>query len=116
MVKATMKFVSVSIFLYLLLIQNVSAQENLAVNQPVSRNIAAGATDKFSIYLQAGPFEVDKEGTGGNILETNRSLRDVLIAKGYDVRYQQFAGWHDALSWRGTFADGLIALLGRIEK
>jgi len=64
-------------------------------------------------YLQAGTFEVDKEGTGGNILEATRALRDVLTAKGYDVYYQQFTGGHDDLSWRGTFADGLIALLGR---
>lgn len=67
-------------------------------------------------YLQAGSFEVDKEGTGGNILEATRALRDVLMAKGYKVHYQQFAGGHDTLSWRGTFADGLIALLGQIEK
>jgi enterochelin esterase-like enzyme len=71
---------------------------------------------RVRFYLQAGSFEVDKEGTGGNILETNRSLRDVLEAKGYEVHFQQFAGGHDALSWRGTFADGLIALLGQIEK
>jgi enterochelin esterase family protein len=35
------------------------------------------------------------------------------IAKGDDVHYQQFLGGHDYLSLRGTFADGLIALIGR---
>jgi enterochelin esterase family protein len=39
-------------------------------------------------------------------------LRDVLLAKGYEVHYQQFVGGHDGLSWRGLFADGLIELLG----
>lgn len=63
-------------------------------------------------YLTAGTFEIDREGTGGGILETTRQLRDVLLAKGYDVRYQQFVGGHDGLSWRGNLADGLIALLG----
>jgi enterochelin esterase-like enzyme len=63
-------------------------------------------------YLTAGTFEVDREGTGGGILEATRQLRDVLLAKGYDVQYQQFVGGHDGLSWRGNFADGLIALLG----
>jgi len=33
-------------------------------------------------YLEAGTFEVDKDGTGGDILEATRSLRDVLMAKG----------------------------------
>ena len=63
-------------------------------------------------YLAAGTFEIDSHGQGGKILETTRQLRDILLAKGYDVHYQQFVGGHDDLSWRGTLADGLIALLG----
>lgn len=63
-------------------------------------------------YLAAGTFEIDREGGGGNILEATRHLRDVLRAKGYEVHYQQFAGGHDGVSWRGTLADGLMALLG----
>jgi enterochelin esterase family protein len=63
-------------------------------------------------YLDAGTFELDKSGKGGDILEATRHLRDVLLAKGYEVRYQQFVGGHTDLSWRGTLADGLIALLG----
>ena len=63
-------------------------------------------------YLAAGTFESDTNGAGGEILETTRHLRDVLLAKGYEVHYQQFVGGHDGLSWRGTLADGLIALLG----
>lgn len=41
-----------------------------------------------------------------------RTLRDALRAKGYEVHFQEFAGGHDYLSWRGALADGLIALLG----
>lgn len=63
-------------------------------------------------FLEAGTFEVDRQRTGGDILEATRTLRDVLLAKGYEVHYQQFVSGHDDLSWRGTFADGLIALLG----
>jgi enterochelin esterase family protein len=35
----------------------------------------------------------------------------VLLAKSYDVHFQEFAGGHDYLSWRGTLADGLILLM-----
>ena len=39
-------------------------------------------------------------------------MRDVLLAKGYEVHNQEFQGGHDYLSWRGTLADGLIVLMG----
>jgi enterochelin esterase family protein len=67
-------------------------------------------------FLEAGTFEVDKEGTGGNILEATRTLRDVLLSKGYEVHFQQFVSGHDDLSWRGTFAEGLTALLGHRQR
>lgn len=63
-------------------------------------------------YMDAGSFEVDVSGGGGAILEPSRHMRDVLLAKGYEVHYQEFVGGHDYLSWRGTLADGLIALVG----
>jgi enterochelin esterase family protein len=64
-------------------------------------------------YMDAGTFEFDTAGGGGGILEPSRQMRDVLLAKGYEVHYQQFVGGHDYLSWRGTFADGLLALIGK---
>ena len=63
-------------------------------------------------WMDAGVFEVDSRGNGGAILEPSRHMRDVLLAKGYEVRYQQFNSGHDYLNWRGTLADGLIALVG----
>jgi len=65
-------------------------------------------------HMDAGTFEVDRAGTGGMVLETSRHMRDVLLAKGYEVHYQQFVGGHDYLSWRETFAEGLIELIGRL--
>ena len=56
--------------------------------------------------------EVDTNGTGGAILEPSRHMRDVLLAKGYEVHYRQYASGHDYLNWRGTLGEGLIALLG----
>ncbi len=61
-------------------------------------------------YLDAGLREIDLEGNGHMILLPNRTLKNVLIAKGYDIHYQEFSGGHDYLSWRGTLADGLIFL------
>jgi len=62
--------------------------------------------------MDAGVFEVDSRGNGGSILEPSRHMRDVLLAKGYTVHYQQFISGHDYLNWRGTLADGLITLIG----
>jgi enterochelin esterase-like enzyme len=62
-------------------------------------------------YLEAGTFEIDRWGKGGDILEPTRHLRDVLLAKGYDVHYRQVHGGHSGLSWRETIADALVALL-----
>lgn len=76
------------------------------------RQFLASPKLPLRFYLVAGTFEIDRDGGGGNILESTRHLRDVLLAKGYQVQYQQFVGGHDGLSWRGTLADGLIVLLG----
>jgi enterochelin esterase-like enzyme len=65
------------------------------------------------LYMEAGLFEVDLRGEGGNILDTSRDLRNVLLAKGYRVTYHEFAGDHDYMNWRGTLADGLIDLFNK---
>jgi enterochelin esterase family protein len=62
-------------------------------------------------YMCAGIFENDSLGCGGNIVEPSRQMRDVLRAKGYQVFYEEYSGGHDYLNWRGTLANGLIALL-----
>jgi enterochelin esterase family protein len=64
----------------------------------------------IKFYLEAGLFEND---CSDPLLAQNRRMRDVLEAKGYSVVYSEFAGGHEFLSWRGSVADGLIALAGR---
>jgi prolyl oligopeptidase len=71
------------------------------------RQFAASARLPVRFYLDAGSFE---GGEGGGNLGTTRFLRDVLRAKGYTVDYREFIGGHDYVNWRGTLADGLIAL------
>lgn len=76
-----------------------------------AKQYIAAAKLPLEFHLDAGTFESDPSLSGGGILENSRHLRDVLLARGYEVHYQQFVGGHDYLGWRGTFADGLIALL-----
>jgi enterochelin esterase-like enzyme len=37
----------------------------------------------------------------------------VLRAKGCVVHYHEFNGDHDYITWRGSLADGLLALVGK---
>ena len=82
----------------------------------MAKQFIASSKLPLKFYIDAGSFEFDSNGTGGGILETSRSMRDVLLAKGYEVHYQQFVGGHDYLSWRGTFANGLMDLIGTTNK
>jgi enterochelin esterase-like enzyme len=61
------------------------------------------------VYLDVGIYENDFHPS---MLTANRHLRDVLIAKNYEIKYQEFVGNHNAVNWRGTFPDALMFLLG----
>ena len=91
---------------------NSSAAETDSEPNWVATQFIASPKQPLRFYLDAGSEEIDFSGNGNSILLTSRNLRDVLLAKGYDVHFQEFAGGHDYLSWRGTLADGLIALMG----
>jgi enterochelin esterase family protein len=58
-------------------------------------------------YIEVGRYEGLETQ-----LPTNRNLRDILELKGYPVTYSEFDGGHNYLCWRGSVADGLIALFG----
>ena len=79
------------------------------------RQVIASPTKPVRFYLDAGSAEFNATGSADSILFCTRTLRDVLRAKGYEVHFQEFEGGHDYLSWRGTLADGLLALLGYSE-
>jgi enterochelin esterase family protein len=78
----------------------------------VARQFISSPKKPLRFYLDAGSAEFNATGGADSILFCTRTLRDVLRAKGYEVHFQEFAGGHDYLSWRGTLADGLIALIG----
>jgi len=56
-------------------------------------------------YLEAGIFENTYHPS---VLIANRHLRDVLLAKGYSVGYEEFAGHHSTVNFRGSLATALI--------
>ncbi len=75
---------------------------------------ASAARKPIKFYLDAGTFEkVVYPGMQMSLLAGVRHLRDVLVAKGYAVKYAEFEGGHDYSCWAGTLADGLLYLLGR---
>jgi enterochelin esterase-like enzyme len=61
--------------------------------------------------LDVGVLETTTFERFASIYHSNLHMRDVLVAKGYDVSFREFPGGHDYLWWRETIADGLIALL-----
>ncbi|MFL6337291.1 MAG: alpha/beta hydrolase [Pyrinomonadaceae bacterium] len=71
------------------------------------RQFTKGARLPIRFYLEAGLLEVNETPS---LLHENRHLRDVLEAKGYKVTYSEFNGRHDAVCWRGSLSQGLIAL------
>jgi enterochelin esterase-like enzyme len=62
----------------------------------------------IKFYIEIGRFD-----NAAFMLPSNRELRDVLLTKGYDVTYHEFNSGHDYIWWRGSLADGLVALFGR---
>lgn len=77
----------------------------------VAHRVATTERRPVRVFLSAGLFEREHGGADG-ILETNRHLRDVLTARGYEVTAREYAGGHDYFVWRGALADGLLSLFG----
>jgi enterochelin esterase family protein len=80
----------------------------------IARQFAKREKLPLKFHLDVGTLEVnsyrdlkDRPST----LAGNRAMRDVLFSKGYKLHYTEFSGGHDYISWQGTLADGLKALL-----
>ncbi|TWU35755.1 Enterochelin esterase [Novipirellula aureliae] len=76
-------------------------------SQWLTRQYVTAPLQPVHYYLDVGTFETPSE-----ILPCTRHLRDVLQAKGYDVKYNEFVGGHGYFYWRYSLADGIIHLLG----
>lgn len=79
------------------------------------QRFAQSPTAPLRFYLDVGYLETfaGPGARGESILAANRALRDALAAKGYPLTYAESHSGHDYLQWRGTLADGLLALLGQ---
>lgn len=67
-------------------------------------------------YLDAGDQETDKYSNYSSIIESNRNFRDALKSKGYTVYYDEFNGRRAYKTWKKTFAQGLMMLIGNTKK
>lgn len=76
----------------------------------LTRQFVTGERLPVRFYLDVGLLEKRGNMDAPTMLIANRHMRDVLLAKGYRVHYAEFSGGHDYACWRGTLADGLIAL------
>jgi enterochelin esterase family protein len=84
------------------------------------RSIAETPRRALRVFLEAGamedigyePRELPRYAAG-NVLTSTRHLRDVLNARGYTLRYNEFAGTHRTLNWQGTFSDGVMFVFPR---
>jgi len=78
----------------------------------LTRQFARRERLPLRFYLDVGLLESKRDDATITLLCANRHLRDVLQAKGYWLHYAEFCGGHQYISWRGTLAEGLLALIG----
>lgn len=67
---------------------------------------SASPRPPVSLWLEVGRFEPEVQ------VLTNRHFRSVLALRGYPVTFTEYDGGHSYTCWRGSLADGLVALLG----
>ena len=95
--------------------ETLSDFENEAIEQEwLIHQFETAGTRPLRFYLDIGLLEDGWLPHGGpNAVASVRNMRDVAQAQGHAVHYAEFYGGHQCICWRGTIADGLIALLGQ---
>lgn len=78
-----------------------------------SREVASTPRVPVRFYLTVGTLETSGAfGEGAlSMVHANRQVRDVLIAKGYDVTYREISGGHDPYNWETALPGALETLL-----
>ena len=67
--------------------------------------VAESPRQSINIYLDCGSF--------GDLMPENRQMRDILKAKGYNYRYQEFNEGHSWGNWRAHIDDMLVFFWGK---
>lgn len=81
--------------------------------QWLPQQAAAWERADIRIWMEAGSLEGRGHRDGiPTLLDSNRHMRNVLVAKGYDVSYREYDGGHDYACWCDSQAEALIHLLG----
>jgi enterochelin esterase family protein len=78
----------------------------------MGRELARQPRRPIRFWLDAGALERIAGPADVSLRAANRHVRDVLVAKGYQVAYREYPGGHDYFWWIESLAEGLIALLG----
>ena len=82
---------------------------NLSEPWMATQYLAAGPR-QVRLFLSVGRYEPGPYHEG---LINNRTMRDVLRARGYELKYEEVEGQHDPINWRLTLPDGLMFLSSR---
>lgn len=81
----------------------------------LTRQYVASEKLPLRFYLDVGLLENKPRRSvcpdGPTQLAATRHFRNILQAKGYPVSYAEYQSAHDYICWRGSLADGLLALL-----
>lgn len=72
----------------------------------------------LKLYLEVGLLESEygpDEPYFPHQVISHRHFSTILQMKGYGFKYSEYMGGHDTICWRGSYADGLIYLIGNTE-
>ncbi len=85
--------------------------------ESLARHLANSPRLPLQFYIEVGLLETAAiPSRDPSMLTANRHLRDVLIAKGYEIEFRDRFSGHEHAAWRATFSDGLTWLLAAPSK
>jgi enterochelin esterase-like enzyme len=70
------------------------------------RQFAEAPPKPIRFYMSVGVWE------GAGMLSNTRTLRSVLLGKGYEVTYREITAGHNGVNFQATFPSAIITLLG----